>query len=90
MEGLLLLDLRGSAVAAAYAATLPAPFLVMLVAEAGASEMHSTYLKTETPAFVCCLWMLPFLYNLVKLAIMGLRAPRAGSRLSLLAKGSPV
>ena len=89
MEGLLLLDLRGSTVAAAYAATLPAPLLVMLVAEAG-GEMHRTYLRTDTPVFVCSLWLLPLLYNLVKLGIMGFRAPRAGSRLSQLTKEAPV
>lgn len=90
MEGLLLRDLRGSTVAFAYAATLPAPLLTMLMAEAGASKVHTGIMGLESPASVCCLWALPLLYNLVKLGVMWFRAPRIGSRFTLLEKECPI
>ncbi|KAL8438483.1 hypothetical protein Efla_002233 [Eimeria flavescens] len=90
----LLMGLRGSTVAAAYAATLPAPLLVMALSEAKTSAVHVSYLRSEAPGLVCCLWALPLLYNIIKLAVMGLHAPlharSSSKRQPLAAKEAPM
>ncbi|KAL8270588.1 hypothetical protein Esti_005487 [Eimeria stiedai] len=90
MEGLLLRDLRGATVAQAYAATLPAPLFTMIAAEYNAIEIHRAFLQEEMPLCVCLLWILPLVYNVIKLAIMGFKAPRADGRPALLSKDAPV
>ncbi|OEH79254.1 hypothetical protein cyc_05814 [Cyclospora cayetanensis] len=89
LEGLLLLKLQTPTVAAAYAATLPPPLLVMIAAEKGGGEAMRS-LNLNTPCFVSCLWVLPLVYNVIKILVMALTTHRAGGRLAIIAKEPPV
>ena len=71
LEGILLIEMRWLRIAAAYSLTLPASLIAFVVAGCIDSfhKRKSLYFLQETQ-FVCLLWLLPLIYNVIKIAVM--------------------